>query len=118
MCERIARKNKEGIGQKFWETERWIKEFKTQLNFANKLLKLYSVESIAKVLNTKNGLKIYSLGARWIYDEIERENNKRESNIEKIMNNEQKEDDIIADSTPRPTIENKNNKLNKLRSLE
>ena len=119
MVDRIARKNKQILPHFFWKEKQWLKQFKLQLMFANKLLKLYSVESIIKVLRTPNGKKIYSLGAKWIYEEIEKENDKLVKQKENLLKEvENKQEEVVIKKEDRPLFVAKKSSLTKLRELD
>lgn len=62
MCERQAKKNRQQLGAKFWNSVQWKKEYKKQLFLARQLLNTYSDSAIFAALNTKSGKYIYSLG--------------------------------------------------------
>lgn len=98
-CERMAKKDGKDLPFKFWNTGRWLRDYKLQLRFANQLLKIYSFEAIRKSLDTFQGKKIYSLGAKWLdpiiageQEKLDRrgaakEIQKREETFEKIQEN-------------------------------
>ena len=58
---------------KFWNTDAWKKEYKQQIIAANSLLKLFEIEVILAVLNSKDGNWIYSLNQPKIIDLARRE---------------------------------------------
>jgi hypothetical protein len=120
MSARIAKKEGEALGHFFWKEDRWLKVFKTQLMFANKLLKLYSVESIIRVLRTPKGKKVYSLGAKFIYDEIERESALIEQRKATLMEAtpEEPETEKVENHEVRPPMVVKKSNIAKLRDLD
>jgi len=65
MCERTAKENLEELPIKFWNKPRWKKEFFKQLNLANTILKDHDAAVVSKALKSKEGKKIFSLGAPW-----------------------------------------------------
>lgn len=72
ICERIAEKEGKRLALKFWNNKEWNKKFRLQITHANKLLKDYdnNVRCIIRALNTFQGKKVYSLGARYILDPL------------------------------------------------
>lgn len=66
MCERTAKENLEELPIKFWNKPRWKKEFFKQLNLANTILKDHDAAVVSKALKSKEGKKIFSLGAPWL----------------------------------------------------
>lgn len=76
MCDRVARKNKAHLPDKFWQTPRWKRTFLLQLRLANSLLKIYSYDSIVAALRSRDGRRVYSLGANWLDDLIRAEQEK------------------------------------------
>lgn len=83
MCERTAKQNNEELASKFWNKPRWKKEFFKQLNLANNLLKQYDSAIVSKALRSKEGKKIFSLGAPWLKKliEVEQKNFKQISDL-------------------------------------
>jgi len=66
MCERTAKENLEELPIKFWNKPRLKKEFFKQLNLANIILKDHDAAVVSKALRSKEGKKIFSLGAPWL----------------------------------------------------
>lgn len=64
MMERIAKKEKTTLPFKFWNIPRWNKVFRMQIKYANELLSEYSEEEVFAALKTKQGQRIFSLGAK------------------------------------------------------
>ncbi len=62
ILERIAKKEKTTLPYKFWEIDKWKKEFVKQTILAARLLEELTVEEVFEVLKSKKGQKIYSLG--------------------------------------------------------
>lgn len=76
MCERSAKKDNLDLPPKFWNLTIWKKEFLKQLNLANRLISKYDPALISKSLRTPQGKKIFSLGAKWLKDILEKESKK------------------------------------------
>lgn len=62
MCERIAKKEKRHLPDRFWQTDDWKKVFNLQIIKANEWLKEYDISVILKGLRTPAASKIFSLG--------------------------------------------------------
>ena len=77
ICEKIARKEKRDLFNKFWNNSYWAKEFKKQVILASRLLKTYSVKSILYALNHRRSYKVYSLGAKYILEPLMKEQEKK-----------------------------------------
>lgn len=98
-CERMSKKDGKDLPFQFWNTGRWLRDYKLQLRFAHQLLKIYSFEAIRKALDTYQGKRIYSLSAKWLdpiiageQEKLDRrgeakEIQKREETFEKIQEN-------------------------------
>lgn len=85
MCERSAKSSNLDLPPKFWNLPIWKKEFLKQLNLANKLISKYEPSLISKALRTPQGKKIFSLGAKWLKDILEKESKKnKKADIEKV----------------------------------
>jgi hypothetical protein len=86
MCERSAKSNNIDLPPKFWNLPTWKKEFLKQLSFANKLISKYEPALISKALRTPQGKKLFSLGANWLKDILEKESKKnKKADIEKVQ---------------------------------
>ena len=65
ICERIAAKEKKTLVYQFWsKSPEWGKIFRRQIKDANELLAEASLVEIMTALRSKDGQKIYSLGAK------------------------------------------------------
>ena len=64
IMERIAKKEKTTLPYKFWNLPKWNKQFRMQIKYANELFSEFSEEEVFKALNTKQGKRIFSLGAK------------------------------------------------------
>jgi hypothetical protein len=85
MCERTAKSQGNELPPKFWNLSRWKKEFLKQLTLANKLVNKYDPSLISKALRSPQGKKIFSLGAKWLKDILEKESFKiKKVNVEKV----------------------------------
>lgn len=67
VCERAALKlNKMQLPKRFWNDERFSRNYRLQLIKANALLKIYSAEAIIKALQSPKGSSVYSLNCKWL----------------------------------------------------
>jgi hypothetical protein len=119
ICEKQATKRAEQLIYRFWNSPKWEKEFKTQLFFANSLLKLYSLQAILAGLKDKRAYGVYSLGAAFILDEIFKEEqaklDKAEAEFKDAPAPEEKQ---VVMEKPRPKFQQKGkNLLSKLEGL-
>ena len=117
----MAASKGENLSQKFWTIPRWERTFRLQLQSANSLLKIYDFEVIKAALNTKEGKKIYSLGAKWLIPILETEAMKF-SHKQRAVPEKEPEDtkppEVDLPTGPRPTFSNSKSQLNKLRELD
>lgn len=121
MCARMAASKGENLGQKFWAIPRWERTFRLQLQSANSLLKIYDFEVIKAALNTKEGKKIYSLGAKWLIPILETEAMKfkhRQESVQEVAEPEPSPANSEIPTGPRPAFSKSKSQLNKLRELD
>ena len=121
MVARMAAKSGESLSQKFWTISRWERAFRLQLQSANSLLKIYDFEVIKAALNTKEGKRIYSLGAKWLIPLLETEAmkfNHKQRAVPETEPEETKSPEVELPTGPRPTFSNSKSQLNKLRELD
>ena len=116
ICERVAIKEKIELPFQFWNLQKWKQLFLYQVQVANALLKLYSVEAILSCLaNCKN---VYSLNASFLDNLIKIEQEKIDK--KKIVA-ESKEPvvNIVSDTTvkPRSPFAEGKSQISKLRDL-
>lgn len=118
MCERMANKDKTTLPLRFWETERWKRQFLLQVRAASSLLKLYSYEAVIRALRTPEGKRIYSLGANWLGPLIQTEHLKLER--EKKTRSQQPVEPAPTQvvEKPRPPRPTGPSLLDKLRELD
>lgn len=129
MCGRQASVKNIQLPNKFWSHPNfkvpWAKIYATQLRMALGLLKSYSPRAISLALRTKEGQKIYSLGAKWLDDIIKLKQNELnitetlktfEEEKKPIINKEEEESIKLVDK--RPEFNTTKNKLDKLRELD
>lgn len=114
MCERQAKRNKEDLPYQFWSLDKYKRDFLMQLRFANLLIKTYSFEAICAALKTQQGLRIYSLGAKWFDPIIKAEQEKIARRVEKPIEkfDNQESHGIVVSSGIRPAF--KSSKSEKL----
>lgn len=96
MVARKARKEGTDLPLKFWEKERWKRDFLLQLRHAHSLLKVYSHEAIVAALRTRKGSTVYSLGAQFILDPLIRVEQER-------LDRRAAAADVKAQADPKPT---------------
>jgi len=87
ICDLKAKHNGEYLSDKFWQIDKWKKEFRKQITIANKLLKEYPFPVIMNAILHKDCItKINSLGANWllkpILEEELRKYNLNKSNLQ------------------------------------
>lgn len=73
MCERMAKKDGATLPWQFWNEPAWKKPFLAQLRFANQVLRAYPYQAVFAVLESRQGAKVYSLGAKWLDAEFAKE---------------------------------------------
>ena len=94
MCIRMAAKDGKDLGNKFWSREPMKRTFLIQLRLAVALLKLASYKAICNALRTKEGRKIYSLGASWLFPLVMEEQRKLDEQEVRVR--------LERESSPRP----------------
>ena len=116
VCLRETEKERAGKpAYAFWNTERWQKQFKSQVTKAYQLLKKYSDKAIINALNSYKGKSIYSLRVKFLEPIIQNEQKK----LDKIDSREIKEVEY-KDSTlekPRKPF-GKKSRISRLKDLE
>lgn len=113
ICERKAKMDDNDLHFRFWTTDKWNKYFRNQIPTANKLVKQFSPRAIINALNTKGGLRIFSLRAPHLKTIIEEEEKKLAA-----QNTEMTKD---IDRTQKQTFakhKTKDNIISKLRELD
>lgn len=112
MCERLARKDKEDLPVKFWNTPKWQRTFKQQILAAHSILKLHKADAIIAAL--KKTPTVLSLRAEWLQPIIQECQQKLKIVITTIDKLE------VASTTekPRETFVTKKSTLSKLRDLD
>src|SRR3972149_4018284 len=70
LFEKIAKREKKELPQKFWNHSDWSKQYKIQIIHANTLLKEFPISVIIAALNDQQCWKITSLGARFLLDPL------------------------------------------------
>jgi hypothetical protein len=81
ICERIAKKKNKDLHFRFWISEEWQKEYKSQIGTANKLLKTYQPQVIINALKSDAGKNIYSLRAPFLIDILVKEQKKYQNKL-------------------------------------
>lgn len=116
MCNRKAMLKKTKLPNNFWNLNEWKSEYKSQVFFASKLLKKFSIESIIKALKTEKGKRVYSLGAPWLEPIIKEQQLKYETTKETLKSAEVT---ILPENNEsvRPAFISSESPLSKLRGL-
>lgn len=70
MCERLAKHHEVTLTTRFWENDPWCKTFRTQLYFAQSLLKVFSERALLNGINRPEVRHIYSLGAKKVLNKV------------------------------------------------
>ncbi len=83
-CERKAGSNGQTLVSYFWKQKYWATIFRAQINMANKLLEEFDVEAIMSALRTKEGKRVYSLGAPFFKTLCQAEQRKLELQRQRI----------------------------------
>ena len=107
ICPRLFKtKGFKELPPKFWNDPRFSREYRLQLIKANALLKTFSLEAIISALTkTKIGVKIYSLGAKWLDPIIAQEEEKiKQFNLKLEKSSKTQVEPIIEENVPRPTL--------------
>lgn len=106
---------------KFWNDQRFARDYRLQIIKANALIKLYSPEAIINALKSKQGLTIYSLTAPWLDAIIAVEQAKLDKLARQLENAANAAidypitpDQEIKPEQPRPTFNTKESLLDKL----
>ncbi len=79
-CERKAAHERIKLMPRFWQDEKWAKEFKAQMIHANKVLKQYP--EVAVIEAFKANPKCYSLSAGWFLQAV-----RLKANQQKVIQN-------------------------------
>lgn len=121
MCDRIARRDRIVLRDRFWTSGRWERSFRLQITHANRLLGRFSVEAILAGLRTTEGRRIYSLGAAWLADlaadEQKRLDREQAARDAVVAEEEAATDDTPLPEGPRPPVR-RDCRLERLRRLE
>lgn len=116
ICQRQAKHEKAGtLAYKFWNKGKWKNIYIRQVGLANKLIKEFGEDAMMKFLNSKEGVKTISLGARNVKNSlqkirIELDNAPSHDTIEIVQT-----EDLIY--TPRQSFGNKT-LLQRLKEIE
>ena len=116
VCLRKA--ERENVGRPayaLWNTQKWKKEFQSQVTKAYALLKKYHEKAIINALNSYKGKNVYSLRVKWLEDIIKKE----QVTINKINEREIKEVEYKDNSLLNPQNPyGKQSKISRLRNLD
>lgn len=117
MCLRLAKRDRREIGDGFWNSEAWAKEFVLQTVHASKLLKDFSLEAIIAALKTTRGQKVYSLGLRSVIVPLAKLEQERLDRAAKAREEAPVVEEAPASDSARPQIQTGNSILAKLKGL-
>ena len=116
ICQRQAKHEKAGtLPYKFWNKGKWKSIYIRQIGLANKLIKEFGEDAMMKFVNSKEGIRTISLGARNVKNSLQR--------IRIELDNAPKQDTIeiieVKESvyTPRQSFGNKT-LLQRLKEIE
>lgn len=92
MCKRFFKtKGYKELPAKFWNDKRFARDYKLQMIRAFALLKEYDGQVILNAINSPDGVKIYSLSAKWLDPILEREKCKLEQKEQQFQQFAQKQ---------------------------
>ena len=116
VCLREAEKERVGRpAYALWNTERWQKQFKSQVTKAYQLLKKYGEKAIINALNSYKGKNVYSLRVKFLEPIIQNEQKK----LDKIDSREIKEVEYKDNTLEKPRKPfGKKGRLSRLKDLE
>ena len=116
VCLREAEKHRVGRpAYALWNTDKWQKNFKSQVTQAYGLLKKYSDKAIINALNSYKGKNIYSLRVKFLEPIIKAEQKK----LDKIDSREIKEIEYKDNTLEKPRQPfGKKGKLSRFKDLE
>lgn len=66
LFKRIAAKNNDTLPPKFWNDERYARDYRLQLIKINAVMKIYEPLAIINALNSPKGKNIWSITAPWL----------------------------------------------------
>jgi hypothetical protein len=73
ICQRQAKHEKAGtLPYKFWNKGKWKSIYIRQIGLANKLIKEFGEDAMMKFINSREGIKTISLGARNVKNSLQR----------------------------------------------
>jgi hypothetical protein len=73
ICQRQAKHEKAGtLPYKFWNKGKWKSIYIRQIGLANKLIKEFGEDAMMKFVNSKEGIRTISLGARNVKNSLQR----------------------------------------------
>ncbi len=100
-CERKASSQNEVLVPLFWQHDIWAKQFRQQINHANRLIKEFSMAAVLAALRRPDARRVYSLGAPFFKPLVEAEQHKLILQEKRIDNAPTPEAGNIAEP-PRP----------------
>jgi len=101
VCEKVAKKDKKALPNKFWNLPEWKKTFKLQILHANRLLKKYDIAPIVKSLNKRETRNVYSLGANFILEPLIKIEQKKYDETLKSLSKTWNKKPVSKDTKPR-----------------
>jgi hypothetical protein len=73
ICQRQAKHEKAGtLPYKFWNKGKWKSIYIRQIGLANKLIKEFGEDAMMKFINSREGIKTISLGARNVKNSLQK----------------------------------------------
>jgi hypothetical protein len=73
ICQRQAKHEKAGtLPYKFWNKGKWKSIYIRQIGLANKLIKEFGEDAMMKFVNSKEGIRTISLGARNVKSSLQK----------------------------------------------
>lgn len=122
MIARQARTKQVDLPPRFWNLDRWKRDFLLQLRHATALLKLYSPEAILRVLRSKEAKSTYSLNAKWLDPLLKTEQSRlcreEESRMQKQRPATPASVEKDVTEKPRESFKQEKSVLSKLRDLD
>lgn len=112
MCERLARKEKQDLPVKFWNTPKWQRTFKQQVLAARSILKLHDANAVIAAL--RKTPTVFSLRAEWLQPIIRECAEK----LKIVVTDKVSPEAVTVNEQPRQTFVSKKSKLSKLRDLD
>ena len=121
MVARRARSEKTSLPPKFWEIDKWKKDFLLQIRHANTLLADFCLDAILRTLRNSRCKNVYSLGLKSVIMPVLKDEQARiKTQMRKLEEMPVVEEVVLpaVAEPPRPSFQSRNSMLSKLRGLE